>query len=221
MNEYSFTLKRSTYVSQKPHEPEQQAVNARRTHILDAATKVFAEKGFSRTTIHDIAVEAGIADGTIYNYFENKNALLLGLLDRLNETAQRREHFDQVGELDLTTFVQFYVKHRFERLDADGLSLLQVLIAEVLINPALRDMYYRQIIEPTFTLSEKYFAQWAAEGTIAPINSHLVPRAMAGMVLGMVMLRLMGDDDLLTHWHEVPDVVATLFLHGLLPQAGA
>ena len=48
------------------HNPIQELVKkARRNQILDAATKVFAEKGFHPTTIKDIATEAGIADGTI------------------------------------------------------------------------------------------------------------------------------------------------------------
>ena len=68
-----------------------QLTAARRNQILDAATKVFAEKGFQRATIKEVAKEAGIADGTIYIYFKNKNALMLGILDRLNATEQRAE----------------------------------------------------------------------------------------------------------------------------------
>jgi AcrR family transcriptional regulator len=36
-----------------------------------------------------VAKSARIADGTIYNYFDNKTALPMGILDRLNESAQR------------------------------------------------------------------------------------------------------------------------------------
>jgi len=46
-------------------------IAARRNQILEAAASVFAAKGFHPTTIKDIAKEAGIADGTIYNYFES------------------------------------------------------------------------------------------------------------------------------------------------------
>src|ERR1041385_5603023 len=67
-------------------------VAVRRDHILDAATQVFAAKGFEAATIREIARLAGVADGTIYTYFKNKAALLLGILDRLNETEQGREH---------------------------------------------------------------------------------------------------------------------------------
>jgi AcrR family transcriptional regulator len=48
---------------------QQQLIYARKNQILNAAAAVFAEKGFQPTTIHNIANVAGIADGTIHNYF--------------------------------------------------------------------------------------------------------------------------------------------------------
>lgn len=44
--------------------------------ILEAAVEVFAEKGFSQSTISQIAKKAGVADGTIYLYFKNKDDIL-------------------------------------------------------------------------------------------------------------------------------------------------
>jgi AcrR family transcriptional regulator len=45
-------------------------------HILDIALKMFSSRGFYTTTINQIAKEAGIATGLIYNYFESKEDLL-------------------------------------------------------------------------------------------------------------------------------------------------
>ena len=45
--------------------------------ILEAAVKVFAEQGFYQSTISQIAREAGVADGTIYLYFKNKDDILV------------------------------------------------------------------------------------------------------------------------------------------------
>ncbi len=45
--------------------------------ILEAAVKVFAEGGFSQSTVSQIAKETGVADGTIYLYFKNKNDILV------------------------------------------------------------------------------------------------------------------------------------------------
>src|SRR5687768_10053474 len=78
--------------------------SARRTQILDAAATVFASHGFHGATIKQIARAAGIADGTIYIYFPSKDALLLGLLDRLNESDRREADFEAGGKQDLRSF---------------------------------------------------------------------------------------------------------------------
>ena len=49
--------------------------------ILEAAIEVIAEKGLSRARISDIALHAGVADGTIYLYFRNKNHILHTAID--------------------------------------------------------------------------------------------------------------------------------------------
>ena len=50
---------------------------AKYQRILDAAISVFAEQGFFQSTIAQIAKEAGVADGTIYLYFKNKDDILI------------------------------------------------------------------------------------------------------------------------------------------------
>jgi TetR/AcrR family fatty acid metabolism transcriptional regulator len=49
--------------------------------IIQAATKMFARKGFYKTRISEIALEAQVADGTIYIYFENKDDILISLFE--------------------------------------------------------------------------------------------------------------------------------------------
>ena len=55
--------------------------NEKYYRIIDAATKVFAKKGFYQSKISEIAKEAKIADGTIYIYFENKDDILISLFE--------------------------------------------------------------------------------------------------------------------------------------------
>ncbi|GLI33121.1 TetR/AcrR family transcriptional regulator [Desulforhabdus amnigena] len=49
--------------------------------ILDAAVKVFARKGFYQSKVSEIAKAAGVADGTIYLYFKNKEDLLISVFE--------------------------------------------------------------------------------------------------------------------------------------------
>jgi TetR/AcrR family fatty acid metabolism transcriptional regulator len=203
-------------MARKKHDPiQEQLAQARRAQILDAATQVFAEKGFHRATIRDVAKAAGIADGTIYNYFENKTALLLGLLNRINETELRGQHFEQVGRGDVRAFVRSYIRQRFEVFAQTGFEVFQVLLSEILVDSELRELYYQQVIAPTFDLAERYFQQWADAGVIRLRDTRLSLRAIAGMTLGLIMLRIMGDAELEMRWDAVPDLVADIMLQAI------
>ena len=60
-----------------------------RQRILDAARKLFSEKGFAGTTTRDLAGEASIATGTMFNYFASKEGLALAIVDTSLEAARR------------------------------------------------------------------------------------------------------------------------------------
>lgn len=62
----------------------------KRQRILDAALKVFAERGFYNAKVSEVARAAGVADGTIYLYFENKDDLLIQLFEDRMEYIIRR-----------------------------------------------------------------------------------------------------------------------------------
>lgn len=53
----------------------------KRAIILDAALRTFVKRGYPETKVAEIASEAGVAEGTIYNYFHSKEELLLALFD--------------------------------------------------------------------------------------------------------------------------------------------
>lgn len=53
----------------------------KRARILDAAVRVFAQNGFHATRVSDVAKAAGVADGTIYLYFDSKEAVLVSLFE--------------------------------------------------------------------------------------------------------------------------------------------
>src|SRR5215510_8388496 len=79
--------------------------DARPQEILEAALSVFAEKGFAAARMDDIAVRARVSKGTIYLYFESKEAVFRALVremlvPRLTEAAiVAREHQGPVAPL--------------------------------------------------------------------------------------------------------------------------
>jgi AcrR family transcriptional regulator len=69
-----------------PKEVRDQMVHDAKTNlILDAALKVFSENGFYETRLEDIAVAAGFSKASLYNYYEDKEAIFLHILIRMHE----------------------------------------------------------------------------------------------------------------------------------------
>lgn len=61
----------------------------RRRQIIDAATQVFAGRGFHAANVSDVASQAGVSQGTIYWYFESKEALFTAVLERATFESTR------------------------------------------------------------------------------------------------------------------------------------
>ncbi|MFO7596401.1 MAG: TetR/AcrR family transcriptional regulator [Desulfocurvibacter africanus] len=64
------------------YQPKQQRGLIRRERILDAALRLFSEKGYYGTNTKEIAKQAGVATGTLYRYFRDKKAVLFGVCMR-------------------------------------------------------------------------------------------------------------------------------------------
>jgi len=75
----------------------------KRSAILDAALKTFVKRGYPQTRVAEIASEAGVAEGTLYNYFPSKEDLLLALFDEkwggiIDQIKKRIEHLDNPND---------------------------------------------------------------------------------------------------------------------------
>ena len=90
----------------------QQLIEARRNQILEAAARVFAEKGFHRATTRHIASEAGVAEGTIYNYFDSKGDLLIGIMMRLSTAENVSTELTEALDEDARGLLLAIARHR-------------------------------------------------------------------------------------------------------------
>lgn len=70
-----------THPAPSLHAADQRA-HDRHTRVLDAAQACFSRAGFNRTTMQEVAKEAGMSPGNLYRYFPSKDALVTGLAER-------------------------------------------------------------------------------------------------------------------------------------------
>ena len=129
--------------------PETRAVqrNARREAILSAALAEFSARGFAATRLEDVARRAGIAKGTIYLYFRDK--------ERLFQELVRAMIGPIVGTVEAVPTSDLPVRALAERLldvfvrDVYGTrrkDVIRLIIAEGPRFPKLADFYYREVI---------------------------------------------------------------------------
>jgi len=127
---------------------------------------VFAEKGFRRATTREVARVAVVSEGTISNYFEDKDALLVAILDGLNETERRAEDFEEGMATDFRGFLREYLILRMS-LIWENREVFRVVRSEMLVNAELRERYLRQVVEPTMGIAEENFRSRMKQGGCA------------------------------------------------------
>jgi len=157
----------------------------RRHDIAEAAARVFARNGYERATTREIALEADISEGTIYNYFASKQQLLLELADMVQEELGAIVPASQ-PEMDMRAMV------------VDALDQVLAVIAEhaLVIRGLLTAMWDRGYGFHGYLLPgmqkladrvEQFLQARVAAGAMRPCDVHLVARMVTGMVIYAAM----------------------------------
>ena len=190
----------------------------RRTQILEAATNVFAKKGYQRATMKEIAARAGIAPGTIYLYFKNKRDLLLAIADRL--IAQPvDEALAQAAHLDAEGYIAAILRNRI-RFARQNRALLQALVPEIWTDPELQERFFTQIVGPIFASGARYLQTQVEAGQLRPCRAEIVAPAVAGSLIILAFIRALAPDHLLSSVsdEELAEELTWLYLYGLQPR---
>ncbi|RJF75369.1 TetR/AcrR family transcriptional regulator [Rhodopseudomonas palustris] len=139
----------------------------RRAAIVEAALDEFTARGFAATRLEDVAKRAGVAKGTIYLYFADKETLFQELL--------RFSLLPLIGELGapprpgisaramLESFVEVFVREVTETKRAD---LLRLLISEGKRFPSLAEFHYREVVVHGIAAMRRVIAYGLERGEI-------------------------------------------------------
>ena len=122
--------------------------------ILDAAMALFAERGFEKTRIVDIAQRAGVSHGTVGLYFPTKEALLRGVIERMaepqmDEAERLIDGFEGSTADLLETIGLFWWTHCQEENVG---AIVRVVEAELGNFPELAETYRTRVYDPVVRL---------------------------------------------------------------------
>jgi AcrR family transcriptional regulator len=205
------------YAAPSPVVPRRVRIRQEREdRILDAAADVFAQRGFHRATIREIAEPADLADGTIYNYFGSKADLLIGIMSKLADVEDLPGELEQALQGNPKDFFMLAFQHRLWGVQR-GQQMLRAILPEVLVNPELREHFYQGYVLRVANLLEAYVQAQIARKQVKPVNAALTVRAVLGLFVGLLFMRSLGDEPLLAAWDQVPKELADLLFEGLNP----
>jgi len=169
----------------------QRRKDARPAEILDAALAVFAQKGFAATKLDDIAAKAGITKGTIYLYFDSKQALFEALA-RQSVGAQIEQVTAQLATFpgssaELLRFV-LSTMGRFA-MTSDRVVLPRLVLAEAANFPKLAEFWRRTIIERGIGLMSGIIQRGIERGEFRKIEPQHAARLCVAPILIIVLWR--------------------------------
>jgi len=167
----------------------QRRKDARPAEILDAALAVFAQKGFAATKVDDIAAQAGITKGTIYLYFDSKQALFEALA-RQSVGAQIEQVTAQLANFPGTSaeLLRFVLSTmgRFA-ITSDRIVLPRLVLAEAANFPKLAEFWRREIIERGIGLMSGIIQRGIERGEFRKIEpQHAARLCVAPMLIIML-----------------------------------
>ncbi len=192
-----------------------QLAEARRNQILMGAAQVFSQKGFHKATTKEIASAAGVSEGTIYNYFDNKRELLVAMIELIG-LRSLRPIIDDPPE-DPRKLLEVIMHDRLELVQERGQLMLPVF-AELFIDPELRELVYQRLVLPFTGYIEKHIQSQIDAGRFKPIDPIIFTRAAVGAVLINFLLKLSNLDPRYQaiSTDSLIDQLSTLLLQGIV-----
>lgn len=199
-----------------PNDFKEQMVEARRAQILMGAAQVFAEKGYHQATTKEIAKAAGVSEGTIYNYFQNKRDLLVAMIDVIGMQSVRNIVIDHPPE-DPREYLTAVLNDRYEIARKFGNRMIPI-IAEMLTDEELRDTVYNRIAIPIASYLENFIQANIEAGRFRPVDPVVTTRIFVGAMFINFALKISGLDARYCKISEdeLIDQIISTFLDGLL-----
>ncbi len=187
----------------------------RRKQILDAAEKVFIQRGFNKARMDDIVAESGLSKGALYWYFKSKDEIILALMDRVfsGEMQAEQELISTEGDarqqLEAFFDAAFDDVRRFEERMSLGYEFFSLAARTEEVRDAIRG-YYRR-----YQATLSYIIQQGIDsGEFISIDPDDAATAVISIVEGMALMWFIDPE--LLDWDRIGDLPTRIFLQGIM-----
>jgi AcrR family transcriptional regulator len=202
----------------------QRRPEARPEEILDAAQEVFTTSGFARAKLDDVARLAGVSKGTLYLYFDSKEALFREMV-RAKVVASLAEgeelvraHEGPARELLVQLIRLMYSRMRRERM----MRLSRMVQGELGSFPELAKFYFDEVILRARRLVQQVLARGVATGEFRSGHQGFAARGLSSLLMHTAQMQCFFspfDPEAVSDEAAVEGLI-DMYLHGVLARPG-
>ncbi len=174
----------------------------RKECILDAATQLFAAKGFEATPTAEVAKVAGVSEGTIFHHFKTKDGVLIHIIRRMMNLYYKEVCAEARKAISGLDAVERMIRLHFRFINEHTLEFL-VIFRDLPAHFLKPDLPQRKMVHDhvtrVFRLLTEAIERGQSDGSIQDVPAEKTAFILRGLLIGLTRQRLFG---LL----EVPDL---------------
>jgi len=165
----------------------------RRAVILDAALKTFVKRGYPDTKVAEIAAGAGVAEGTLYNYFQSKEDLLLALFDEkwsmiISEISKKIQRLDDPNKKLKAIFATVVMMFKKDR------HLAELFMVDIKQSSIFMNNYTINRIVEFLDLIEEILEEGKQKGIYRKdLNTRVAKMIIFGAAQGILLSWVLGE----------------------------
>lgn len=197
-------------------------VTKRQWQIINAAIKIFAEKGFEGARTSEIAKEADVAEGTIFRYYKTKKDILMGLVLPLVVKFFRplilksaEQIIQNKGDKPIEEVLQNLFIDRFDLIE-HNLPLIKTVFIEASYHPELLDIVQKEIGPRVIPFVNTFVEANVKNDNFREIEPLVITRTLMSLLMGYIVLTNIFPEVFKVENHEEEmKKTIDIFLHGV------
>lgn len=189
--------------------------------VVDAALKLFAEKGYANTSTAEIAMVAGVSVGTVFKQYKTKEQILIAtmlpmiyeFMPKMMESTDDERMAELMQIPDFASFIVLLLEERIQIVNQNK-KILKVVIKEALYNEELRSLLWPLIAESVPRVLVYPIEHFKMRGDLADISTTEIIDFFTTVYLGFAIRYVLFDETELATKTEIEQLVKQL-MNGL------
>jgi len=202
------------------HTSRKQRLSAedRKAAIVEAAVRLFAEKGFRGTTTRELAAAVGVSEPVLYQHFSTKGDLYSAIIEAICRDEDKHRDELLCAARDLSDDRAFF--RRLGELILEWYSeepeIIRLLLYSALEGHEMKDRFVERQVASLYTVLTEYMEGRIANGGFRKVDPYLAARVFTGMVNHQGLARtVFGIQGLQGSDKEIVAGIVDIFLKGI------